>query len=188
MSDDRSGASARRATGRRAALFVGGVLVSLAVGGLLLVLLLGGDDAPTGRPDPGPTPAAPGGTPTGETDATDPEEPTGDATATADLVEHPDTPAGVVDAFLTAVTADDCPTASAMISRSFVAAHGGCAEGVPGDFTWMIGAGTVDDGAGVASVETMLFRDAEEGEEPEGQPARFQLVRVHGDWLVDDIL
>lgn len=98
-----------------------------------------------------------------------------------------DTPAGVVEAFLTAVGEDDCPTAEQLISRDFVAHHGSCGEGVPSEFTWTLGAETVDARAGHARVETVLAPLEPVEGEPARLPAAFVLTETPAGWVIDDI-
>ena len=90
-----------------------------------------------------------------------------------------DTPAGVGE--------DDCPTSEQLISRDFVAHHVSCGEGVPSEFTWTLGAETVDARAGHARVETVLAPLEPVEGEPARLPAAFVLTETPAGWVIDDI-
>lgn len=120
-----------------------------------------------------PTPSA-GGSPSAGAGAT--------GTSTASAV--PNEPAAVVQGFLDAAFARDCATAEDLVTRSYLAANGRCAQDTSltrlGDeVTFDVGKAAIDQARGTASVPVEITAYGK------SQDAVVTLVQQDGRWLID---
>ncbi|MEQ6903791.1 hypothetical protein [Nocardioides sp. YIM 152588] len=149
-----------------------GAVVLVIIGAVIVtvVLLAGGDDGEEPKTQVTITTTVPASEPTAETGPT------------VDESGLPaEGPSSVVQAFLVAVNAGDCASATDLVSANFLATQGECDEGMPASFTWTLGAESIDEPARTATVTATLIDDTT------SQDATFGLVVEDGGWKIDAI-
>ncbi|WP_408897073.1 hypothetical protein ACJ5H2_19385 [Nocardioides sp. R1-1] len=109
--------------------------------------------------------------------------PSAGGSSTADAV--PDEPAAVVEAFFDSAFAGDCATAEDLVTQRYLEEEGSCdIDEIPSDLgdslSYDIGAPTVDDAAGTATVPVELTAFGTT------QKTVVQLVREDGRWKIDE--